>query len=288
MEYQLEELLKNINRLPTLNTVAIQVLQLCSNVDTSIPQLVKVISSDQSLTSQVLRIANSSYFNYPREIYSLERAIVILGFNLLRDIAASIAIYSFYKGLKGNNSLNLKELWHHSLKTAFVAKGLAEKYDVDNAELYYITGLLHDIGKLVLHITIEDDFYFLYEKSRQEGLRLDIVERRFLGFHHGEVGGNLMEKWKLPSTIVDMVTYHHYPDEYVGEADVSRMIRFVYLSNLLSHYLHDHMESIEELIQFDVEFPHYFSFTEKEFEELISYIKNVVEEYDGFFEMLQI
>lgn len=288
MEYQLDEIIQQVQKLPTLNAVAFEVIQLCARDDTSVPQLVKVISGDQSLTSQVLRIANSSYFNYPREIYSLERAIVILGFNLLRDIAASIAIYSFYKGVKSANGLDVNYLWHHSLLTAFVGKGLAEKFDIDNTELFYIAGLLHDVGKLVLHQTVSEDFFFLIEKSRQEGLRLDIIERRFLGFHHGEVGSQLLNHWNLPEILVNLVSFHHYPDEFPGEAGDARKIRFIYLSNLFAHYIQDDFKSVEDLIQLDVDFPRYFTFEKEEFEDMVNYLRNVVKEYQGFFEMLRV
>jgi len=263
------------------------VIQLCSDEATSVSDLVKVISSDQSLTAQILRVANSSYFNYPKTIYSLDRAIVILGFNLLKEISVSLSIYSFYRGLKTSKNFAVDELWEHSLTTAFVGRSLAEIYDPGSSELFYVVGLLHDIGKLAMDLMMPKDYSFIIEKAEQEGLRLDIIEKRFLGFHHGDVGGELLRRWNLPDVMVDITRYHHYPKEFDGDAEIFRLIRFNYLSNLLAHYVVDELDGIESMIQLDNNFSDYFSYESNEFEELIRSISESIEKNQSFFQILK-
>lgn len=287
MSLEVEQIVKEIDRLPTLNTVAFQVIQLCSDEATSISDLVKVISSDQSLTAQILRVANSSYFNYPKTIYSLDRAIVILGFNLLKEISVSISIYSFYRGLKTSKNFAVDELWQHSLMTAFVGRSLAEVYDPGSSELFYVVGLLHDIGKLAMDLMMPKDYSFVVEKAKQEGLRLDIIEKRFLGFHHGDVGSELLRRWNLPDVMVEITRYHHYPKEFEGDAEIFRLIRFNYLSNLLAHYVGDELDGIESLIQLDSNFSDYFSYESDEFEELVRTISKSIEQNQAFFQILR-
>lgn len=287
MNLEVEDIVKEIDRLPTLNSVAFQVIQLCSDEKTSVSDLVKIISCDQSLTAQILRVANSSYFNYPKTIYSLDRAIVILGFNLLKEISVSISIYSFYRGLKTSNNLKVEALWEHSLMTAFVGRSLAEIYDPGSSELFYVVGLLHDIGKLATDLIMPKDYSFIIEKAQQEDLRLDILEKKFLGFHHGEVGSELLQRWNLPEVMVLMTRFHHYPKEYQGDAEIFRLIRFNYLSNLLAHYIGDELDGIESLIEMDGSFGEYFSYEQDEFEELVRTISKSLENSRSFFQVLR-
>nr|NIU01828.1 HDOD domain-containing protein [Nitrosopumilaceae archaeon]NIU86820.1 HDOD domain-containing protein [Nitrosopumilaceae archaeon]NIV65479.1 HDOD domain-containing protein [Nitrosopumilaceae archaeon]NIX62430.1 HDOD domain-containing protein [Nitrosopumilaceae archaeon] len=203
----------------------------------------------------------------------------------LKDVALSIAFYSFYKDLKNGDNFDFQHLWRHSLMTALVGKALAKKYDPDHQDLFYIGGLLHDIGKLVESIVIAKDYQLLQKKSREEGLRLDQVERRNLKFHHGDVGGLLVEKWNLPEILVNMIRYHHYPDEFIGEPTYYRQIRFVYLSNILTHYIQDEFEGLEAILNFDLNFSNYFSFSGDEFEELITEIKEDMEKKQQLFKI---
>ncbi len=286
MSYQLDQLVDQIKKLPTLNGVAFQVIQLCSDPDTSISQLVKVISVDQSLTAQILRIANSSYFNYPRTIASLERAIVVLGFNLLRDIAVSIAIYSFYKGFSNQQRVDLENQWHHSIVTAFAGRAIAEKMDPAAKETLFIAGLLHDLGKVVELRLLPDEFPLLLEKSRQEGLRLDVVESRLLGFHHGDVGGLLFERWNLPEKLQHSTRYHHHPDAFEGDPAIASFVRQTYLANVVAHYLEGEQIGLEAVVAYDPEFPNYFSFSEEEFVGLTEYVQELIAQNRALFEII--
>ncbi len=287
MQYELNDLVAQIDQLPAPNPVALEVMRLCSEPNISISQLVTLISTDQSLTSQVLRIANSSYFNFPKTIGTLDRAVVILGLNLLRDVALSIAFHSFYKGFKNQELFDFDYLWHHSLLTAVVSKALALKYDSDNQHLYYFAGLMHDIGKLVESQVIEKDFFFLVDKSLQEKTPLVTLERQFLKFHHGDVGALLLEKWNLPDYLISMVKYHHSPEGFIGETDLYRKIRFIYLSNLLVHYLQEEFTGYDHFLEVNPRFTQYYSFNYEEFETLIGYLQDYVEQQRGLFEIHQ-
>ncbi len=288
MNYQIDQIVNRIERLPTRNHVAFEVIQLCADPNTTVNQLKSIIHSDQVLTSQILRIANSSYFNYPRAIYSIERAIVILGFNLIRDIAISIAIYSFYKGFRKSPVFDLRYVWRHALLSGIIGRSLGKKFDPENQSLFYVGCLLHDIGKLVESRAMNEDFDFLLEKSQQEGLRLDVVEKKFLNFHHGQVGGKLLENWNLPEELVQMVIHHHDPSQIPPSARYSLATRVAYLSNILAHYMQDGMKGLEAVLQYDANFTRHFRFSQEEFQELITSIQEVVEENQVYFDILHV
>ncbi len=288
MDYDVEKIVGSIRKLPTINTVAFEIIQLCSNPSTTVKQLKSVIATDQSLTSQILRIANSSYYNYPRTIHSIERAIIILGFRMVQDIAISIAVYSFYRGIRTRNNFNIKELWRHVLSTAIIAKTLGKEFDPELQSMLYVGGLLHDIGKLVENLTLQEDFAFIFEKSRQEGLRLDVVEERFLNFTHAEIGGRLLERWNLPPQIVDMVRYHHHGNVRELDEEQQHYVRLVYLANLVAHFIENRWKSLAAVIQYDMNFRTVFDFSEAEFLDLIERSREALQDNQMYFEILQV
>ncbi len=283
-----EEIIRQIEKLPTINTVAFQVVQMCSDIEVPIPRLIKVISGDQSLSAQILKIANSSYFNFPRTIYSLERAIVILGFNLLKDIAISISIYSLYKGFNSSKYFDIKALWKHSIYTGFVMKTLAEEYEPKHTDILYIGGLLHDIGKLALIRVLNEEYHFIYEKSNQEGKPLYEIEQKFLGYDHAELGGELLDRWHLPPAVVDMVRYHHAPGDFQEQSQVAPWVRLVYLGNLLVHLLDQPEAGLTDVLKLDTRFNEYFSFTEDEIANLLSKARNDLKEQENFLKLFNL
>ena len=287
MQYTINDILINLQKLPTINTVAFEVIQLCSDKEIPIPKLVKVISMDQSLSSQILKVANSSYYNFPRTIYSLDRAIVILGFNLLRDIAVSLSVFSFFRGLDKTGQLDYRKLWEHSLYTAISSKFLADSYDPDSKDRLYLAGLLHDIGKLAMVQGLQKDYIFLTEKGDRENANLCFLEKKFLGFTHAEVGAKLLEIWNFPEDIVTLVNYHHTPDAYNGTDNLASLIRLTYLGNMLAKLLDQPEQNINTLAAMDPNFMTFFSFTDVEIEQMIELVKKYLEDNKEFVKIFQ-
>ncbi|GAB4368414.1 MAG: HDOD domain-containing protein [Calditrichia bacterium] len=285
----IEDVISRVEKLPTINTVAFEVLHLCSDKEIPIPRLVKVISGDHSLTAQILKVANSGYFNYPRTIYSLDRAIVILGFNLLRDIAVSLAVFSVYNGFKTNGFINLSQLWQHTLRTGLILKILAEEYDQENKDILYITGLLHDIGKLVLVNALKEDYAFILEKCHQERKPLFSVEKKFLGFEHSEVGARLLEKWNLPPEVVTIVRYHHEPSRYPERDDIAPRIRWVYFGNILSNLImQEENKTLEHIIENEPEFPIHFSYSSEDFTQILQLVESELQDHQDYLKLFEV
>jgi len=147
MQFDISNLSKSTSKIPVCSTMALEILRYCQNTEMDRPGFLKLISSDPMITVQILKIANTSLFNYPQKISSLERALVILGFDLLRDIAISLSVMSIFKD--HNYQEYSHEICHHSVLTALSLKVLAQNYDSDNKEILYLGGLLHDIGKIL-------------------------------------------------------------------------------------------------------------------------------------------
>ena len=286
MDYSFEELAKRVDCLPTLKSVAAKAVQLCSDPKTPVSKFLDVISSDQSMSSQILRLANSSYFAYPRKITTINKAVTVLGIDIVRDIVLSIAIFSLYHSLDNQSDFDLQKFWEHAYLTASVGKALADKYDPEKKDLLFIAGLFHDVGKLVQHQIIQKDFLLLFIKSQREDANLHVIERKILGFHHGDVGAVLLQNWNLPRILVKMVKYHHYPLEFIGSADESRMVRFCYLSNLLAHFIQNGLQNIEDLSKLDKQINACFNFDGSEFDKIMDFIKRYVSNHKSFNQIL--
>ena len=277
MRALINKIIQKVEKLPTISTVAFEVIRLCSDKEVPIPKLVKIIAGDQSLTSQILKVANSSYFNYPRTIYSLDRAIIILGFNLLRDISVSLAVFSLFKGFKTKNYDLLRNIWRHSLYTGISCKVLAQNYEPESKENLYIGGLLHDIGKLVLITTMGKDYDLLIEKAEQETISMVELESKFLGVNHSEVGAGLIELWNLPESLVSIAKFHHCPREYRSQDKISRWIQLVYLGDIFAHLLESKQNDTKDLIRLYPDFQNNFSLAKSEIGQMLEEIKSDID-----------
>ncbi len=276
MRYTIDDIVSRVQRLPMPNAAAMQVIRLCTDPEIKFARLVDAISTDQSLTAQILRIANSSYFNYPRTIYTIDRALVLLGTSLLKDIAVSLAFHSFCKGLSSTQQGFFEILWRHALETAIICQTLAPKFAPASGDILYVGGLLHDIGKLAeIHI-IPDIFHRFETQSRQKNQRLYEIEQQEFNFHHGDVGGILIDHWNLPPALVKMVRFHHYPGDFSATADEYRLVQTVYLGNILAHFIQQESAMLDTIHQYDPNFTHFFPMDQRELTELMNHTREAI------------
>jgi putative nucleotidyltransferase with HDIG domain len=200
-----------IDELPTLPIVLPKLLSLVESEKSNTSDIIDTISNDPALTSKILKVANSAYYGFQREIASLERAVVLLGFNMVRSLALSIGVIRNLPLNKANSHFSQEGLWIHSLAVATVMKELGKRFGrQDDNEYLFVIGLLHDIGKVVL-----DQFFSKFFSQALEGsfklhkVELHVAERDIFGFDHGEVGAMLLSRWRFPKKITDCIAVHH-------------------------------------------------------------------------------
>ncbi len=206
-----EKIYSKIDELPTLPAVLPRLLSLMEDEKTSAMHIADVISRDPALTSKILKVANSAYYGFSQEISSLERAIPLLGFNMVRSLALSIGVIDTLPSGKKSPYFSPKDLWIHGLAVATVMGELGKKFGADSKnEHYFVVGLLHDIGKIVFDLFFSELFQrALEEAHRKENEGLYAAERSVIGFDHGEVGGMLLTRWKFPDVISAPIAVHH-------------------------------------------------------------------------------
>ena len=214
-----------IEELPTLPSVLPRLMQLMEDEMVSASHVADIIAADPALTSKILKAANSAYYGFPQEIGTLERAIALLGFNMVRSLALSIGImHSLPSGIRSSH-FSEEGLWTHSLAVAKAMERLGRKARPgETRDHLFVVGLLHDIGKVVLIEFFRETFVqALEEAQRPETALLHVAERGLFGFDHGEVATMLLTRWRIPAVIAGPIGVHHesgFP-EGMDEADVA-------------------------------------------------------------------
>ena len=214
----LGKIYSRIDEIPTLPAVLPKLLSLMESDKSNASDIANVISNDPALASKILKVANSAYYGFSQAISSLRLAMPLLGHNMVRSLALSIGVIGSLASNRGSPNFSDKGLWIHSLAVATLMQELGERSGKkDNKEHLFITGLLHDIGKVVLNQFFGELFQKALEEVHTKKIgSLYLAERRLTGFDHGEVGAMLLTRWKFPDVISNPIAAHHQMEMLEG------------------------------------------------------------------------
>lgn len=199
--------------LPPLPALIVKVMQTINDPATSALDLNRLISADPALASKVLRLVNSSYYGFPRKISTVTNAVVILGFNTVRNLTTSLGVFNAFDARGQKTALNREQFWAHSLATAVAASAIARRKGIGSkaVEEVFIGGLLHDLGKLFLDQYFPDQYAIAMKLASAAKISIWESEKTALGVGHALVGKRIAEKWNLPPSLTSMITLHHQP-----------------------------------------------------------------------------
>jgi putative nucleotidyltransferase with HDIG domain len=225
-----QELIANLGDLPPLPQVAAQVLRLAADPDSTTQELQRVIATDQALSAQILKIANSAMFGMVREVKTLTQAIMTLGFSTIKSIAIASSARNLYT--RGGTGLQERLLWEHALIAAMTARAYAKSFRSPRLEEAFLAGLLHDIGKSVMGIKFPERYGALVRSIYNDGVDGREAELELFGFDHAMVGEALLHAWNLPRSLGNSIRWHHDP-AHAPEEDRA-LTAFVALGNQLA------------------------------------------------------
>jgi putative nucleotidyltransferase with HDIG domain len=199
-----------VEKMPAFPKSVQRILELTRDINCSPKELVMVIETDPVLTMKLLRILNSAYYSFSKQITSVNQSVVYLGLNTIKNLALSFAAMG---SLPKQNAagFDAQRYLIHSLATASLARTLCQKYardDTDPADCY-IAGLLHDFGKVVFAQFLPAEFKSALACSVTQSISLHLAEQQIIGTDHTVVGGMLVEKWQFPSQLTDNIRNHH-------------------------------------------------------------------------------
>ncbi len=221
------ELLKSASRLPTLPAIAMEIVKVSNDPHTAAEDISRLLAMDQSLSARILRMVNSSYYGVRNSVSSIRQGVVILGFETVRTLAMSTAIMDKFTSEDGDAAAR-SEFWKHSLGVAMAARVLARhlKKGNDEQELFYMAGLLHDIGKVILDQYFHETHREILRRAAERGESYYAAEREVNSISHDEIGAFLAQQWGLPPAIVSAIRHHHDPMKAPGDFAVVDAVHF--------------------------------------------------------------
>ena len=199
--------------LPSLPQVLLKLIEACRNEETTIREIAQIVNSDSALSGRILGIVNSPFYRRAEKIVRIDDALFHLGRDAVRSIAVSASIHQVFSRVNGQCPFNMKLYWRHALLCAVLARRLSEKTTFKAPELSFLSGILHDVGRVVLWVHFPEEF-------------------GNLGITHAEVGSWLLARWGLDAFTADAARYHHEPLERIHGA--FPLIKIVYAANLLA------------------------------------------------------
>jgi len=230
--------LEAIEDLPSLPEIVTKLTRVIEDPNTSANDVANIMSEDPAVTSKVLKLINSVYYgpaNSNREITSVPYAVARMGFNEVRNIVLSMSVFSMFN--RYERTIDRREFWRHCISVAITTKVVFGYSNSDmvvpdtNLDTYFVAGLLHDIGIIVLEQYFHKTFSSLCQYAEENNLPLHRAEEEKWDVTHGDIGAFLAKKWEMPMPIVEAIQHHHHP-EYADEA-FRTIVNVVHLSDFI-------------------------------------------------------
>ena len=212
-----------IEGLPTLPTVYAQVEELCADPNVDAGELAKVIETDPSITMKLLRLSNSAFFGFTREIKSIGDAVSLLGNETVKNAVLSISVFEATKDMEDSAGIDRKAFWQHATAVGSIVRFIAEKMSIQREECF-TAGILHDIGKIVLDGLFAEIYGGVLKAVDAQSLSILEAEERVIGLTHTKLGHELAESWGIPGGLAQAILYHHRPKSSDGDAELASLV----------------------------------------------------------------
>ena len=227
-----EDVVEMAGEMATLPIIFTRINEAVENPESSFSEMGQIISGDSALSARLLKIVNSAFYGFSNKIETITHAITIIGTAQLRDLVLATAVVEKFQGVP-SKTIDMKSFWLHSISCGLAARIIATYRHERNPERFYVLGVLHDIGRLLMFLNIPDQMRQVIEMSEQEKISLHEAEKKVIGFDHAEMGGFLMEAWNLPVTFQTAINFCHDPSSTTPECDTETSI--IHVADLISH-----------------------------------------------------
>jgi putative nucleotidyltransferase with HDIG domain len=207
-----------ISHIATLPEVTLKIINLVEDPNSTAQDLNKVITNDPALGARILKVVNSAFYGLPGQIASINRAIVLLGLNAVKNIAIAASLAKLFRGGQIAPHFDAHDLWNHSIAVATATKMIGKQADLGLADEAFLAGLIHDIGIMVEIQAKRAGFVeVILKKKDNPELTLRQAETEILGADHQEFGAALCQAWKFPNSFIYVTGHHHNPMELAPE-----------------------------------------------------------------------
>lgn len=223
--------LAKLNSLATLPEVTTKIIQTVEDPKSSAAQLHKIVSYDPALVTRILKVVNSAFYGLPGQIASVERAIVLLGLNAVKNIAVAASLGQMFRGVKLCEGYTARDLWTHCIGVAVTARELARQSRLPLTEEAFLAGMIHDIGILVSLQTWPERLRAVCEQAKNATEPFTQIEQQMVGVDHEALGAALCERWQFPKSCQWVAGSHHRPS--TGGEGSRTLVGLVYIADTL-------------------------------------------------------
>ncbi len=210
MSLKIDHLISGIPTLGSCAGILNEIEAVLTDPESTLADVGSVIEKDPDLTARLLKLGNSSFFGFPSRMETVSETISLIGIQQVQDLISVSVVVEIFEGV-GEDLVNMGSFWKHSLSCGLAARQLALARRVPKPEKFFVAGLLHDIGRLVLYSRAPEDAQRVFACYLSETVLLREAEQKVLGFDHTEIGEALLTVWNYPVNLYSAVRYHHQP-----------------------------------------------------------------------------
>ena len=207
----LSDVVTKVGDISTLPQILRKILDVTSDPTAGAAELQDILKADPAITSKMLKLANSAYYSLPQKVLNIKRAVVLLGFKTVKNLAIATSVCDLFKSKGKINNYSREDLWKHSVVVAVCAKSIAQSTGLKIGEDIFTAGIMHDIGIIMEDQYFNADFIRVLENPSLEEVGLIEAERTVFGFDHSSFGEKIALQWKIPKEIAEIIASHHRP-----------------------------------------------------------------------------
>lgn len=277
-----QRLINALDSMSAFSPAALKIIDIANRIDAEAVQLVDAVQKDPMLMAKVLKLVNSAYFGMSQPVSALSRAVILLGFNTIKNIALSVALSSGMKVADTFPWFDNEGFWRHCLACGMASKDLAKAQGISmrEADEYFVAGLLHDIGKVIILKEYADDSAQIYNPDYRPDTPKYRLEQETFGMDHAALGGRMATSWKFPPSLAGAIAWHHEPMKAPEEA--RKLALTVHMANRVVHERKIGIQSDTNLGTIPDEIVAAFPLAPEAVEQAITGLEEKVEEAKAF------
>lgn len=242
----LDLLLAEVDKLVSLPDIYYRLEETIVEPTSTTDSIADLLRSDPDLSARMLRVANSAFYSFPTQIETVERAVSTIGLRQIRELVLVTSVIKAFEGIPPN-TVNMTTFWEHSVAVAIMARALGQHLRLAEAESFYIPGLLHDIGRLLMYLKLPGLMHDLLQRCKTEQSCMFQLETEVLGYSHADIGARLLQNWRLPASIWEPVGMHHDPEQG-GEFQLAACMIHIADAWVNTHHIGRSGDGVELLI----------------------------------------
>ncbi len=221
-----------IHELPTLSSVVLQLSRMLQDINTCAQDVAEVIQLDQSIVTKMLKLVNSAFFGFSTKVSSVQHALMLLGFNTVRNAVIAIDVINALNTKTKIKGFDISTFWRHAVEVAVISRHLDQATGCHYREDVFTAGIIHDIGKVVMAHYFSDRFQAVWETMHREKVNFRDAEHRHFPLNHAEIGAELARRWHLPELMRKIIGWHH---SSAKNASVENLVHIVHAADALDH-----------------------------------------------------